>query len=1659
MSHTDSTLPQTGAQAVGEAFAAWRAQAARIGGRDTMLHFRDSRDGSIDLTGAHPSGLAQLLAGRATRLSSLLRDPEHLADARRRARAIRSKADQLSRERGIATAYLAIGFASWSREGATGREEFGAPVLLRHVTLVPRGSSIDDYEIRLDDEVRVNPALVDYLHREHEVTVDVDEWADSTRVGHGFDPAPAYDRLRAVTRSVPGMLVNERLVVSTFANIADPYSTEELPEAHPLLRALAGDAEARAGLSGDAPDPAPRELRDRAPHEEFLAIDVDGDQQAVVDAAMAGESVVVDTPPGTGATQLATALATTLSHTGRSVLYVAQDAADLDEFRRRMASTGLEDFAVDGRGDREQLRRSLITLITSAERSPKPELSGLVETLSEHRTALTEHIESLHRIREPWGVSAYEVMQRLAALTSVRPGPSTSVRFSRELLDLDDARRSELRDSLLTLSDRGAFTLDVADTVWFGARFESDDEAERARSLAEAARALIPAFSEAALPVLRKSGLNPERTVGAWGRSLELLQEMRATLDVFSPEVFEHSLSDLLAATGTAEYRAQVGREMGMLERNRLKKAAKEFLRPGASAPDLHAGLLAASAQRQELRELAGADIRPKVPRGVPEAVAEYRALSAELGALSPYLEDTPDGGALEEMLVEELEARLEALAEDRASLRDLPERTRLDDELRDAGLGDLLDDLRARRVPHELVGLEFDLAHWATVLQDLAGADALIGAHDGDVLSRIAAEYRLADRQYVAAGASRLRYSHSKRWRAAIGEHRDQAQELRTALKSPHLDLRRLSAAAPDVLSTLAPVWAASPFRVPELFAEGPRFDTVILADAGRLTTAEALPALARARQVVAMGDERLLEPRDFSVAVDRRPLSPPKERPRSVLSELSEFLPVHRLHTSYRVSPLELVELANRHFYDSSIRTVPTALTGEGTGLEFAYVQDALGTPDNVTGQVESLDVEVDRVVDLVIRHARTRARQSLGVVTLTPWHAQRVATAIQKAIRQYPYVASFFENPGREPFIVTDVQQVHGMVRDVVIFSLGYGRTRQGRVIHSFGELSKPGGERYLAAALTRARRRLTLVSAFEAEDFDRARLSDGAALLPDILAEVASGGEPTARASGAVTGTNAAADGGRTDPSRLATEPFEELGDPIVADLAERLSRKGVMAHLDYQGIDLAIANSADDLHGMVVAVETDGPAYAATESIRQRERLRSEQLARRGWRSVRVWTTDAFVDPQQQAGRLFDAWRETVEELSPQALLNAARAAAVVVDRQGSRPRVASGLPMHMYTDDQLVAMLEWIQSDGVARGDGELKEQLRAALAQKNRLGRTESALENAVRAYRRQVAELKRADAEARESSEGGGGAPGQGGAHRAEGTPRTGADEPRTGAASDAGSPSSTQAGAEDADGDAAGGRGLGRSGSAAETGAAGPAGASRRGASRRTRSEELRRDENGELVGPPADSVLPPYDTNSLRHAELRDAGLRPVVDELSDETLDRATKAQVPADRDAEAGSRETGSGDGSLGRENRATASDDRVQGETSAGETAPTASRTGEGAGEAASAGASGVTGTTGATGASGTTGAAAGAEADDAESAEGAARTTDAAGTDRSETTGAAGRTEGTETQLEAPGAGVASAEAEAEDGSQGRGSAEAHPGASGADGSRTED
>src|SRR5215472_14182515 len=111
---------------VAAAQSRWAAALTDLGGRNTLLYYKDLRTGTLDLGPADPEALSRFLATGSIRLTRLFRDPDVRADAVRRMQAIHRKARELAEERGVRAAYVALGMARW--------DEFflepAAPVLL-----------------------------------------------------------------------------------------------------------------------------------------------------------------------------------------------------------------------------------------------------------------------------------------------------------------------------------------------------------------------------------------------------------------------------------------------------------------------------------------------------------------------------------------------------------------------------------------------------------------------------------------------------------------------------------------------------------------------------------------------------------------------------------------------------------------------------------------------------------------------------------------------------------------------------------------------------------------------------------------------------------------------------------------------------------------------------------------------------------------------------------------------------------------------------------------------------------------------------------------------------------------------------------------------------------------------------------------------------------------------------------------------------------------------------------------------------------------------------------------------------------------------------------------------------------------------------------------
>ncbi|MDM7855525.1 hypothetical protein [Cellulomonas alba] len=1266
--------PPSADELVEGAIATWRASLVEAAGGSTLADVELLGDAALDLSAAHPSGMAQLYAGRETRLSNLVREGGALSTARRRARAVSARAAVSAQRFGFAPTALAIGVATWTEtirpelagddvaalasvtrraparpstapdgtaddaaDDAVGTPEapaprtVRAPVLLRPVTLRPRGSGESDYELALEPTLEVNPVLARAL-RSRGALLDPGAVARGTFASGGFDPQAALDRLASLGEAVlDDFTLTERVVVGAFVHpgqalVDDLDALAGTLDRHEVVAALAGVEEERERLLRPLPAPV---TGDRDPGMERGVGDLDPAQQHVIDVVASGAHTFVDAPAGADVTGTVAAIVADAAASGRTVLYVPGHRRAAVELGRRLDRLGLGDLLLDVAPDtgwRAHASRRLLGAMTAE--PPQIDVAGILalrESLAAHRERLAGYVDGLHAPRAPWGVSAYDALQQLARLTSARPTPRTTVRLTPEVARvLDEPRRSSLANDLVAAGELGAFSVRPSDTPWYGADLRTPADAEVVRlRLARLLDDSLPSLFARTAEVAAETGLVQATTLDAWRAQLDLLDGVRGALDAFLPVVFERTAADLVAATASPQWREQRGIEMGFWLRRRLRKQAHDMQRPGRPIADLHAGLLEVQRQREAWQAQCPSGGWPRLPEGLEHLEDEYAAVRLDLDALEEVLATTPSGGGLTAMPLTALVGRLTRLRADTDALDTLPARTGLVHRLRSAGLGALVDDLAQRRVDPKVAAAELDLAWWSTVFEQVLMTDPALAGYDGAALGELSRRYADLDRAHVASLAGPVRLAVAQHVSTALRRHREQAEALFGELVEERLTtLRDTFDRYPDVARRLRPVIVASPMLVPQVLPAARTVDLVVLDSAAHLPLEVALPALARGRQVVVVGDARCASG--------------------SALGSLSEVLPTVSVTADASRRDPYLTAFLGAHGYGDVLRATPLPVHRPLVRLDLV---EGTGMPDRHTGVVEAPRDEVDHVLELVLDHALMRPDESLAVVTASPLHADAVREAVLSEVRGNPALAAFFDAGQPEPFVVTDLAGVAGLRREAVVLSLGLGRTPHRRVLHTFGPVSEPGGDALLLDALGATRHRLVVVSSFAAADLDPERLrGPGPRLLRDLLAFADRRG---AGASGEELVASLVVDGpADARPADADARPADAGAtdtDRLLIDLAERLWHHGLTVELDHGipgGDRIPLVVGHPDVPGeLLVAVLTDDAAYVDEPSVRVRDRLTADRLERLGWSVLRVWSAAAFLDPQAEVDRI------------------------------------------------------------------------------------------------------------------------------------------------------------------------------------------------------------------------------------------------------------------------------------------------------------------------------------------------------------------------------------------------------------------------------------
>lgn len=1170
-----------------------RDEAAQLGGRSALLHYTDAGDAGIDITKAHPGSLPQFITGRATLLSNLFRDEVALLTAKRAAERIAAKDVELRTARGLDTVHLAVGVAAWRIGGVS----YAAPVLLRPLAI--RRHHLD-FDLKLHGSFAINPELLRAARSHFGIALDGRALAELAYEEGVFKPQPVIDHLRALTSHIDTFTVQPRIVVSTFADVASDMVRDAADLDHPVLNALAGHAADRDELGLVRPLPPLVGADERPPASDRLLLDADAEQEAVLARILAGQSLTVQTLPGTGGTQTVINAVGELVRAGRRVLVVSARRSTLEGMRHRLAGIGLPGLAVSP----TQLHRDLIRAIGRNEKAEQPKVADVDDALVRLRTVLRDYRDALTQRHPQLGIAPLEALRTLTTITGRDPQPQAETRFDLRTLQVLSTRRAEAAQALSTAARLGEFRFGPADSPWYGVAFETTQQARDAHALAgRLHQADVPRILERGYELIAQTRMRPFTTVAELGAYIQLLQGIRASLDKFSMTVFERSLGELIAAHAPR----REGPEMSGAQRRRLKNLSREYVRPGMHITDMHEALVRVQHQRTRWQQLVEPGVLPNVPVGLDDVATAWQRAGADLAALDEALGRSE---ALASLPIPHLLRTLAGLAARSDVFDNLVERATLRGQLAELGLDPLLTELSVRHVPEEQVAAEFEFAWWQSALEAMLRSDrSLLGANTS-VVDRLERDFRLVDEAHAGSAGPLLAAELATKWKIAVVDEAHEANALKQALRGGVASPAELLHAAPTLVRTLAPVWLASPYEVPTIPADAP-FDVVIVADAAALCLAEAAPALRRARQVVAFGDPVTQKPTPFRVGAGVP--QPGEDEPEvdfdgvSVFERLAELVPTETLTRSYRAGGEDLAELVNTAFYDGRLVSLPWAGSYLGRGsLSVDYVEGGHGTPDPVTGAVESPDAEVARVVTLVVEHAVNRPTESLMVVTASTRHAERVRAAVAAAFAGRADVADFVGRDTAEPFAVLGLEESVAESRDRVVFSLGFGLTKHGRVLSDFGDLSGEDGERLLTVGMTRARRSMVIVSSIRPSAFDEGRLNAGAARLMSILGGIAA----------------------RAREARL-----EDLADPLTLSLARHLRARGVSVDVDYRGQLPIVAQH----QGKAVVAESDSDS--ASDTLRETLRLRPQILRRLGWHYIRVHAFDLYSDPAGVAERI------------------------------------------------------------------------------------------------------------------------------------------------------------------------------------------------------------------------------------------------------------------------------------------------------------------------------------------------------------------------------------------------------------------------------------
>lgn len=620
--------------------------------------------------------------------------------------------------------------------------------------------------------------------------------------------------------------------------------------------------------------------------------------------------------------------------------------------------------------------------------------------------------------------------------------------------------------------------------------------------------------------------------------------------------------------------------------------------------------------------------------------------------------------------------------------------------EARTLGLGSLVTALEEHSVGHEEAVDAFRTAYCKWVVPELIDGNSELTKFSGVEHGEIIKNFRRFDEKLGSLTASYIRAKLS-----ATVPSRNQVQTdpgfgvLSRQIQAQHkaLPVRQLVGQMGETLTRLVPCLLMSPLSVAQFLpAELAMFDLVVFDEASQITVPDAVGAIARGNRSIVVGDPKQMPPTRFfergaAVAFDDD--GDDLEDLESILDEaLAARIPLHRLTGHYRSRHESLIAYSNHAYYKGELITYPSADTRE-SAVVLKYVHGTYAK-----GKSRTNPIEAKAVATAVIEHLldSTRNHLSIGVVTLNTEQQREIENLLDEQRRSHPKLERFFSSESRYPVFIKNLETVQGDQRDVIIISICYGPTEPGAMTMSmnFGPLNRKGGERRLNVAITRATSDVIVFCSFNSSMIDLTRSQATAVKDLKHYLEFAEKGPSALGAAVKSIGEDNQYD---SDFEMSVAEGLRQLGWVVKTQIGVSKFRIDLgIVHPDYPGKFLA-------------GVECDGATYHRSPTARDRDRVRHIVLEGLGWKLVRIWSTEWFLDPQSRLAKLNDdlkalleldrnseierAQREVEQKAASLAESELGDAATEVAEKKtitSSEIQSASSIPAQISDDDEVI---------------------------------------------------------------------------------------------------------------------------------------------------------------------------------------------------------------------------------------------------------------------------------------------------------------------------------------------------------------------------------